>query len=155
MIQHCKTKTHYQRAESLGVDPTLGLSDPALTKKNAQQSQKRQKQPQPKTSSHTLVKYPAPSSETAEPTIMADESDEQSADDGYISPRTRQAEKESKWVYGRHRCFLCNRKFHKLRQVLMHMVEVHSLQLDEPQYIVDMEGLLQYIAEKVWNLFLI
>ncbi|CCJ28093.1 unnamed protein product [Pneumocystis jirovecii] len=46
-------------------------------------------------------------------------------------------------------CLFCTLKFHTLDENLKHMKKVHSLFLPHQEYLVDLEGLIKYLGEKI------
>ncbi|KAH7818966.1 putative C2H2 type zinc-finger protein [Monocercomonoides exilis] len=67
-----------------------------------------------------------------------------------VEEMNERIEKEAlEYKYYPLRCFFCQKDNSSLRKNLSHMVHAHSFQMDDVHYIVDMQGLLEYLAEKI------
>ncbi|KAK2961298.1 putative Cytoplasmic 60S subunit biogenesis factor [Blattamonas nauphoetae] len=130
LVQHCKSKNHIYKAEVKEMDPTLGI--PELQSYTIlDTSEKRpKKQEKPSKSSPTEIE--------AEPSKEEPENEQEEEED------------EFEFEFDPGKCLFCNKQSKDLQKNILHMVESHSFVIDEIEYVVDIQGLIDYLSDSIF-----
>ncbi|KAA6358065.1 MAG: hypothetical protein EZS28_046408 [Streblomastix strix] len=143
LIQHCRSKNHRDKCAVVKVDPDLGLFP--------------KKEPTPPPVSVDIV------AKELEEVFQVEKEKEKVKEDQIENEKEKvkedqienekekdiDVEEDNKFQYDMKQCFICMNDFDSSELALIHMVEEHCLMIDEVSYVVDIEGLLEYLSEKI------